>query len=132
MKTENDSNQTTQSPVRGGRWIGVALTIVAVVGLSYGALRFWNKPDQTGIAVASAPTESTVVPVEGMSCQACVARVKKTLKETAGVSEVRVSLEKHEAEIRYEPAKTSPEKLAKVIDEMGYKAGTPKSKEKSP
>lgn len=80
---------------------------------------------------ASAPTESVVVPIEGMSCAACVARVKKTLKATAGVSEVRVSLEKNEAEIRYEPANTSVEKLAKVIDEMGYKAGTPRAKEET-
>src|SRR5690349_7677088 len=123
MKTENGSRQVTQRPGRG-RWIGVAFAIFVLVGLSYAAFRFWTKPNQTASVVASVPTESIFVPVEGMSCQACVARVKKTLKDTAGVSQVHVSLEKHEAEIRYEPAKTSAEKIAKVIDEMGYKAGT--------
>lgn len=137
MKTENNSSQGVEGPGRA-RWIGVAVAIVAVVGLSYGALRFWSKPIEPAAApmqaaagVAGSPTESVVVPVEGMSCMACVARVKKTLKETAGVSEVNVSLEKNEAEIRYEPAKTSGEKLAKVIDEMGYKPGTPRLKEKA-
>ena len=130
MKTENNSNQ---APRRSGRgwWAGIAFAIVAVMGLSYAALRFWNKPNETAFAVASAPTESVVIPVEGMSCQACVARVKKTLKDTTGVSEVSVSLEKHEAEIRYESAKTSAEKLVKAIDEMGYKAGIPRAKEKA-
>jgi len=137
MKTENDSSQAVQGPSRA-RWIGVVVAIVAVVGLSYGALRFWSKPvepaavsNQTAVVIAGVPTDSLVVPVEGMSCMACVARVKKTLKDTAGVSEVHVSLEKNEAEIRYEPAKTSAAKLVKVIDEMGYKAGTPRVKEKA-
>ena len=130
MKTETDTNQAAR-PSGRGRWAGIAFAIVAVVGLSYAALRFWNRPNQTVSAVASVPTEAIVVPVEGMSCQACVARVKKTLKDTPGVSEVRVSLEKHEAEIRYEPAKTSAEKVVKAIDEMGYKAGTPRAKEKA-
>ena len=131
METENDGNQAARRSGRGRR-AGMALAIITVVGLSYAALRFWNKPNETASVLASAPEESVVIPVEGMSCQACVARVRKTLKGTAGVSEVRVSLEKHEAEIRYDPAKTSAEKLVPAIDEMGYKAGTPRAKEKSP
>lgn len=129
MKTETDSNQVARRCGRK-RWAGIAFVIVAV-GLSYAALRFRNNSNQTASAVTSVATESVVVPVEGMSCQACVARVKKTLKNTTGVSEVRVSLEKHEAEIRYEPANTSAEKLVKAIEEMGYKAGTPREKEKA-
>lgn len=129
MKTENSSTQVTRGP-RQGRWIGFTIAILAVVGLSYGALRFWSKSDQAALANASVAGESVVIPVEGMSCSACVARVKKTLKRTEGVSEAHVNLEKGEAEIRYEPAKISPGKLAKAIDDLGYKAGPPRPKEK--
>ena len=107
------------------------VALVAFVGLSYGAFRFWHKSDQAASAVQPVVGVSVTIPVEGMSCSACVARVKGTLKAMDGVSEVHVSLEKNEAEIRYQPEKTSPEKLAKAIDELGYKAGTAKSKEQA-
>lgn len=131
MKTGKDGNSVTERAGRG-RWIGVTLAIVAFVGLSYGAFRLWHKSDQTETApaVQLLAGESVTIPVEGMSCSSCVARVKRTLKAMDGVREVHVSLEKREAEIRYQPEKTSPEILAKAIDELGYKAGIPKSKEK--
>ena len=129
MKTDNSTNQATRDlPLE--RWIGLALAVLAVVGLSYGALRFWGKPDQAAPANVSVACESVVIPVEGMSCSVCVARVKRALKETEGVSEAHVNLEKGEAEIRYEPATVSPERLANAIDELGYKAGPPRAKEK--
>ena len=120
----------THSPGRE-RWIAPTLAILVVVGLSYGALRFWNKPDQAAPANSLAAGELVVIPVEGMSCSVCVGRVKKALKETEGVSEVHVNLEKREAEIRYEPATISPPKLAEAIDDAGFKAGTPRAKERS-
>lgn len=127
MKTENSSQDLIKRPGHG-RWIGLTLAIVAVLGVSYGALRFW--PQSSGVpAVQPGAGVSVLIPVEGMSCSACVARVKRTLKGIEGVSDVKVSLEKREAEIRYQPEKTSPAKLGKAIDELGYKAGVPKWKE---
>lgn len=131
METENSSTKAAQSRPGAGRSIGITLVIVAFVGLSYGAFRLWHKSDQATPAVQPLAGASVTIPVEGMSCSACVARVKGTLKRTEGVSEVHVSLEKNEAEVRYQPDKTSPEKLAKVVDEMGYKAGIPKPKEQA-
>jgi len=129
MKTENNTTQVAPTPRQGG-WIGLILAILVVAGLSYGALRFWSKPEQATPANVSVAGESVVIPVEGMSCSACVARVKKALKGTDGVSETHVNLEKGEAEIRYESAKISPEKLAKKIGDLGYKAGSPRAKGK--
>lgn len=108
----------------------MTLAILLVVGLSYGTLRIWNKPGDQAAPIIPAVGESVVIPIEGMSCSACVARVKKALKETEGVSGVHVSLEKREAEIRYDSTKISSEKLAEAIDELGYKAGPPRAKEK--
>ena len=39
----------------------------------------------------------TTVPIKGMSCQHCVASVKKALEEIPGISNVEVNLDKAEA-----------------------------------
>ena len=58
--------------------------------------------------------------------------VKKAMKGTEGVSEANVNLERGEVEIRYESAKTSPEKLAATLNGLGYKAGSPRAKGSGP
>jgi copper chaperone CopZ len=128
VKMEN--NEITQR-LGQERWIRWILVIVAFLGLSYGTFQFGSKSALAASEIVSPVGESVIIPMEGLSCSACVARVKKTLKSIKGVSEVKVSLEKHEAEILYDPEKTSPEKLAKAIDALGYRSGMPKAKEKS-
>ena len=63
------------------------------------------------------------IPIGGMSCMSCVARVKKTLSGIDGVKETKVSLEDKNARIIYDPEKVSPEQLKNAISEIGYKAG---------
>lgn len=55
--------------------------------------------------------------VSGMHCGACAAQVEKTAKKIDGVTSVRASQPKGSAEIAYDPAKTSPEAIAKIITE---------------
>lgn len=128
---EDGSIEVTRQPNRG-RWTAVTPAILVLVALSYGGYLLWHYWDQKGSGVHSSTAESVIIPIEGMSCSACVARVKRTLKGLEGVKEVQVSLEKREAEIQYEPETTSPEKLRSSIDELGYTAVTPRVKEKSP
>jgi mercuric ion binding protein len=131
MNTVKNERKPALQPSRRGLWIGLSLAIFVIIGLSYGAVKFAKEAIQTSPAVVTTAGESIVIPVEGLSCSACAARVRKALKETAGVSEAHVSLEKREAEVRYDPSKVSPEKLAKAIDELGYHAGPPHVKEKA-
>ena len=65
------------------------------------------------------------VPVEGMSCGACAARIKKTLKAIEGVHEVEVNLETRAARIRFEEGKVKTDHLTAAITDLGYKAGSP-------
>lgn len=123
--------QTTSSSLLG-RLVCLSLAVLVVVGLSYGALKFWSKPERAFPANVPGAGESIIIPIEGMSCSACVARVKKAMKGTEGVSEANVNLEKGEVEIRYESAKNSPEKLAATINGLGYKAGSPRAKGSGP
>lgn len=75
----------------------------------------------------SAPQLKTVsIPVEGMSCVSCAARVKRTLKGIDGVQHVEVSLESRQALVRFSSAKVTAEHLEAAINKLGYKAGKPR------
>ena len=69
--------------------------------------------------------KTVVMPIEGMSCSACVARVKKTLTSIDGVSDVQVNLVERNARIRFAPSKLSPDGLVAAVNGLGYQAGPP-------
>lgn len=61
--------------------------------------------------------EVCTLKVSGMACGACAERVEKTAKEIDGVKAAKVDQPKGRAEITFDPAKTSPEAIAKTITE---------------
>ena len=73
----------------------------------------------------SLPATTVTLPIEGMTCASCVARVKRTLHSIKGVTEVEVSLEHRNARVSYLDAQVSPERFAAAINDLGYRAGTP-------
>ncbi len=75
--------------------------------------------------LADVSLAEATLPVEGMSCGACAARIKKTLKPMDGVTAVEVSLEHRNVRVRYAKGKLTPEALAKAINDLGYKASLP-------
>lgn len=68
-------------------------------------------------------TKSVIIAIEGMSCMACVANVKKSLSSVDGVKEVKVSLQDKNAMIKYDPKKVTIEQLKNTINKIGFKAG---------
>lgn len=65
--------------------------------------------------------------VAKMTCGGCAAAVKSAAKKIDGVKDATVSYEKGSAEITYDPAKTTPEAIAKVITEKsGFPTSVPK------
>ncbi|MGZ9196523.1 MAG: heavy metal translocating P-type ATPase [Candidatus Deferrimicrobiaceae bacterium] len=60
------------------------------------------------------------LPVEGMTCASCVARVEKALSRVEGVTEASVNLATKTATVAADPRKTGPEKLAAAIRDSGY------------
>jgi mercuric ion binding protein len=85
-----------------------------------------NEQEHTKEVAANGKLKTVTIPVEGMTCSACVSRVKKSLRSLDGVTEVSVSLENRNAKVSYSFEKTSPEQIVKAIDDLGYEAGTPK------
>ena len=70
------------------------------------------------------PTSLTL-PVRGMTCAACQARVQRSLEKTPGVSQASVNLMLHSATVAFDPAQVSPDGLVAVIRDAGYEADVP-------
>ena len=88
-------------------------TIVAIAGilsvLGFSAAAQTGEKAQTG--------KMCLLKVSGMHCGACATTVEKTAKKIEGVTAAKASQPKGTAEIIYDPAKTSPEAIAKIINE---------------
>jgi Cu+-exporting ATPase len=66
---------------------------------------------------------STVrIPVSGMTCAACQARVQRTLQKQEGVADASVNLMMGNATVEYDPAIVTPDRLVDAIRETGYGA----------
>ncbi|HET9798448.1 MAG TPA: heavy metal translocating P-type ATPase [Gemmatimonadaceae bacterium] len=92
--------------------------------------------DTQAAPVAEAPPpvegERTIrIPVSGMTCAACQARVQRTLQREPGVVEAGVNLMMHDATVRYFPEATSPGRLVEAIRSTGYGAELPPAEEPS-
>lgn len=59
----------------------------------------------------------------GMTCAGCEVAVKIAARSIDGVTDVKASYAKKNAEVTYDPSKTNPNAIAKVITEKsGFKA----------
>ena len=107
------------------RWFILAgvLLLSVIVGVS---LFVRARQGQARFSGAQPQTKIVTIPVEGMVCVSCTARVKNALKSMDGVTEAEVSLESRTARVQYVEGKTSPEQLVAAINHLGYRAGTPK------
>ncbi|MDR1013907.1 MAG: heavy-metal-associated domain-containing protein [Coriobacteriales bacterium] len=66
-------------------------------------------------------SEKTLLKVEGMSCEHCVAAVTEALEALPGVEKVKVSLGKGEAKVRH-AADTGVQELRDAVAAAGFSA----------
>jgi P-type Cu+ transporter len=71
------------------------------------------------------PTTTVTIPVSGMTCAACQARVQRTLTKTPGVADASVNLMTGDARISYDPALSNVDALVERIRASGYGASAP-------
>lgn len=114
------------------RWIVLGVLLLAVAGGAYALLhdRLTATTDQSKqaelqAALADNELQVAIIPVEGMSCAACAARVKRTLTDIEGVVSAEVSLTERNVKVRYVDQKLSSENLVAAINALGYKARAP-------
>jgi Cu+-exporting ATPase len=65
---------------------------------------------------------SVELAVTGMTCAACQAGVQRALRQEPGVADASVHLVLGRADVRFDPAVVTPERLMAVVEEEGYGA----------
>jgi Cu+-exporting ATPase len=60
------------------------------------------------------------LPIGGMHCAGCVARVEKVLQSLPGVQDAQVNLATAKATLHYDPATLTPGAIAEKVEEIGY------------
>jgi Cu+-exporting ATPase len=66
--------------------------------------------------------ETITIPVSGMTCAACQARVQRALTKAPGVDSASVNLMTNTATVEYDSGVTSPDSLVEQIRATGYGA----------
>jgi len=67
------------------------------------------------------------LPIEGMTCASCVARVEKSLTKVDGISNVNVNLATEEVTLDLDNENKDMQEIARVVEEAGYKLHLPKT-----
>ncbi len=67
-----------------------------------------------------AATQTITLAVPSMHCAMCPVTVKNALSKVDGVSKIDVSLDKREAVVTFDDAKTNTQKLTKATEDAGY------------
>ncbi|MCD1294386.1 copper-translocating P-type ATPase [Methanocella sp. CWC-04] len=64
--------------------------------------------------------ETVVLPITGMTCASCVARIENALKDRQGVISASVNLATEKATVNYVPSEVTIKELKKVVKDAGY------------
>ncbi len=75
--------------------------------------------------------KTLTLPVEGMTCASCVARVEKALKKIDGIGEVNVNLATEKVTVSFNPSQTGISKFTEVVEDAGYKLLPPEEEKGS-
>src|SRR6266508_696811 len=71
-------------------------------------------------AASSIKPVSLTIPIEGMSCASCVAKIEHGLSAFPGVSRAAVNLATEQATVEYQPGVTDPAAIQETIRSLGY------------
>jgi Cu+-exporting ATPase len=73
------------------------------------------------------PTTRRVdLPIGGMTCASCAARVEKAIASVPGVEGCNVNFATSTATVHYDPAEVSPDAMRTAVVDVGYRAPTPR------
>ncbi|MDF2819621.1 MAG: heavy metal transporter [Clostridiales bacterium] len=70
----------------------------------------------------------SVITIEGMTCVSCQNRIEKKLKETQGITNVKVSYSTGKANLTYEENIIDLDKITKIIESLDYKVANSSEK----
>ena len=67
-------------------------------------------------------TDTVVLNIQGMECEACVGHVSRALRDVPGVTSANVSLADERAQVTHDPSQSSVADLLHAVKEEGYMA----------
>src|SRR5690606_20411658 len=70
----------------------------------------------------AAGAEQLTVPLVGMTCAACAARIQKKVSKGAGVKDVAVNFGTERATVTYDPARSNAGEIVTLVRNAGYDA----------
>jgi len=73
-----------------------------------------------GAGAPGGSTRSQTLPVEGMTCAACSARVGKALRGIEGVADANVNYATHRARVTFDPDRVDVETMRAAVEGIGY------------
>ncbi|XP_071124882.1 copper-transporting ATPase 1-like isoform X1 [Mytilus edulis] len=68
------------------------------------------------------PESECEISIKGMTCKSCVRNIESNIKDKSGIISISVSLEKENGMVKYNKLVTTPERIADMIDDMGFDA----------
>ncbi len=71
---------------------------------------------------AQAAPKTVTLSVPDMSCASCPITVKKALSRVPGVTKTEVNLDRREARVTFDDARTNVQALTKATEDAGYPA----------
>src|SRR5437867_5588548 len=77
-------------------------------------------PPTPAKAASSVKAVALTIPIEGMSCASCVAKIEHGLSAVPGVSRAAVNLATEQATVEYQPGITDPAAIQDTIRSLGY------------
>jgi P-type Cu+ transporter len=80
------------------------------------------EPVERNRLAASTDRSAIRIPVSGMTCAACQSHVQRALESEPGVIDASVNLMMNSADVRYDPAVVTPDRLVAAIVDSGYGA----------
>ncbi len=71
--------------------------------------------------------QTVTLPIGGMSCASCAARIEKGLRNLSGIKEANVNLATEKAVVTYDPQVLNEEGLIRTIEDLCYKVPLPEN-----
>lgn len=71
---------------------------------------------------SAAPPKQVVLQVENLTCPACSITIEKALEKVPGVTAKRVDARSATVTVRFDPERTNPVAIAKIITDAGFPA----------
>lgn len=107
---------------QGKTFLGI-VTLFAALMLAfphYAQMFYTDHNGQQTDVQLNATAQTLSLDIEGMTCSGCESHVQTALVALPGILETKVSYEKGQALVRFDPAKTSTAAITAAVDATGY------------